>query len=209
MENILLYFLNLPFWEFIAVILSITYVVLVAQNNIWCWPAAFISTLLFTIIFFDVALLMESLLNVYYMAMAVFGWYKWQFHQQGAQYQELPIQRWRISTHVKLILGLSVLSLSLGFVMDNYTHADYAYLDTFTTVFAVFTTYLVTIKVIENWLYWMVINALSIYLFINKGLHPTALLAFINFVMCFVGWVKWHQVFKQQRGDQLAALKLS
>lgn len=54
--------------------------------------------------------------------------------------------------------------------MDANTQADFAYLDTFTTVFTLYITYLVTIRVLENWLYWIVINAISIYLSFNKDL---------------------------------------
>ncbi|TRX56812.1 nicotinamide riboside transporter PnuC [Thalassomonas sp. M1454] len=192
------YFLNLPFWELLAVFLSIAYVVLVAKNNRWCWPAAFISTLIFTIIFYDVSLLMESLLNVYYMAMAIYGWYRWQNSKVLTADNQLPIITWPLLKHIKLVGSLTVLSLGLGFIMDNYTAADFAYLDTFTTVFAVATTYLVTIKLYENWLYWIVINSLSVFLYLQKGLEPTALLAGFNVIMCIVGLINWYRIYKQQ-----------
>ncbi len=215
MNNIVDYFVKLPFWELTAVCLSIAYVVLVAQNNRWCWPAALISTLIFTILFLDVSLLMESLLNLYYMAMAVYGWIHW--HRVARDNtgrvlsDELPIARWTWQLHSKLIFLLSGLSLGLGYLMENYTSADYAYLDTFTTVFAVFTTYLVTIKLLENWLYWFVINSLSVFLYLQKGLEPTAALATFNILMCVIGWFKWQKIYQQQQ-PQIStdnAIKLS
>ncbi|MDG1732940.1 MAG: nicotinamide riboside transporter PnuC [Thalassotalea sp.] len=207
MQDIINYFLNLPFWELTAVMLSIAYVILVARNNRWCWPAAFISTLIFTIIFYDVSLLMESLLNLYYMAMAIYGWYRWQNSKVLTANNQLPIATWSYSKHLKLISLLSILSVLLGFVMDNYTSADFAYLDTFTTVFAVATTYLVTIKLYENWFYWIVINSVSVYLYMQKGLEPTAFLAGFNILMCFVGLVNWHKIYKQERLNSTQASK--
>ncbi|WNC70462.1 nicotinamide riboside transporter PnuC [Thalassotalea psychrophila] len=199
MENILNYFIGLPFWELLAVGLSIAYVVLVAVNNSWCWPAAFISTLIFTIIFYDVSLLMESLLSVYYMAMAVYGWYRWQNSDVLTANNTLPVCTWSLIKHIKLISILVLLSLVLGWGMDNFTHADFAYLDTFTTVFAISTTYLVTIKLLENWLYWFVINSVSLFLYLQKGLEPTAVLAAFNILMCVVGFINWYKLYKTEQ----------
>ncbi|MDN3651540.1 nicotinamide riboside transporter PnuC [Thalassotalea ponticola] len=190
------YFANAPFWELVAVGLSIAYVILVAHNSIWCWPAALISTFIFTVIFYDVSLLMESLLNGYYMVMAVYGWYCWQRSSQVNHGEK--IIRWPLRHHLVLVLALSLLSLLLGWYMANYTQADFAYLDTFTTVFAMATTYLVAIKVFENWWYWIVINTASVYLYLQKGLEPTACLAMFNIVMCFIGIYRWHSAYKLQ-----------
>ena len=197
-SSVLSYFIELPFWQLMAVMLSITYVILVANNNPWCWPAAFASTLIFTVIFYDVNLLMESLLNGYYMAMAIYGWYQWQLSPRAAKTKHLPIIRWPVIYHFRLVTLLSLLSLVIGWFMDNYTQADYAYLDTFTTVFAIATTYLVAIKLYENWYYWLVINTLSVYLYSQKGLEPTAALAIFNTMMCFVGIYRWQQNLRQE-----------
>lgn len=201
MQSIINYFIDLPFWELLAVGLSVAYVVLVARNNSWCWPAAFISTLIFTIIFYDVSLLMESLLSIYYMAMAVYGWYRWQNSDVLTANNQMPVCTWPVLKHVKLVAALTVLSLLLGWYMDNYTHADFAYLDTFTTVFAVSTTYLVTIKLLENWLYWFVINSVSVFLYLQKGLEPTAALGSFNILMCIIGFINWYRLYKVEQAD--------
>lgn len=200
MQNIISYFIALPFWELTAVFLSIAYVVLVAQNNSWCWPAALFSTLIFTIIFYDVSLLMESMLNIYYMIMAIYGWYRWQ-NSKFLTGNTLPVSQWQLNKHCYFIGSLTLISLILGYYMDNYTQADFAYLDTFTTVFAVATTYLVTIKLYENWYYWIVINSVSIFLYLQKGLEPTAALAAFNIAMCFVGLYKWQKQLTLQQAN--------
>ncbi|OUS27165.1 hypothetical protein A9Q98_09995 [Thalassotalea sp. 42_200_T64] len=202
MQDILNYFLDLPFWELLAVSLSIAYVVLVARNNTWCWPAAFFSTMIFTVIFHDVSLLMEALLNVYYMAMAVYGWYRWQNSNLLTANTPLPVCTWPLKNHFRFVVSLSVISLSMGWFMDNYTDADYAYLDTFTTVFAIATTYLVTIKLLENWLYWFVINSVSVFIFLQKGLEPTAVLFAFNILMCIIGYVNWNKLHHSQQNEQ-------
>lgn len=66
-------------WEMVAVFLSVTYLILAIKQNLWCWVAAFISTLIYSILFFDASLLMDSALNIFYLIMAVYGWYSWKY----------------------------------------------------------------------------------------------------------------------------------
>lgn len=189
MTDIYQYFFSMPFWEWIAVISALLYVVLAARENIWCWPAALVSTVIYSVIFYDVYLWMDGLLQLYYFAMAIYGWYCWQSTLKSAKPQ--PIQRWALQTHVIAIVFLTVLSVGLGWLMANFTPADFPYIDTLTTVFAVFATYLVAKKVLENWLYWIVIDAVSIYLYIAKDLQPTAVLFAIYVLMAIYGYMQW------------------
>jgi len=184
-------------WELAAVILAVAYLLLAMKQNQWCWPAAFISTAIYTVLFWESALLMESVLNAYYLLMAVYGWWAW--HQKSEASHEMKIVSWQLSTHIKVIIGLSLISLVVGYLMANFTHADYAYLDAVTTVFAIFTTWMVTQKVLENWLYWLVIDAVSIYLYIVKSFNLTALLFIFYCIMVIVGYVTWRKSYRQQK----------
>ena len=200
------YFQQLPWLELIAMLLSLAYVVLAAKGSLWCWPAAFISTALYTYIFYDVLLLMDSALNAYYLLMAVYGYWQWSKqstvseagNKQGSS-TELAIVSWSLNWHVKACLCLAVVASALGYFMANYTPASFPYLDTFTTVYAVFATYLVTKKVLENWLYWIVIDVISIYLYIEKGLIPTTVLFIIFVVVASYGYVKWLAIYKKSQ----------
>ncbi|GLX78777.1 nicotinamide mononucleotide transporter [Thalassotalea insulae] len=207
MTEIVQYFSQLPFWEWLAVICALLYVLLAARENIWCWPAALVSTLIYTVIFYDVYLWMDSLLQLYYLVMAVYGWYCWQGLTQ-LDHQAVHIQRWPLHRHSKIIAALSVLSLIFGWLMANFTPTDFPYLDSATTVFAVFATYLVAQKVLENWLYWVVIDAVSIYLYLAKDLQPTALLFVLYVVMAIYGYLQWSARYQQGfAGDDAVALK--
>lgn len=189
---------NLPLLELVAMLLALAYVVLAAIGSIWCWPAAFISTILYTYIFYDVLLLMDSALNIYYMFMAVYGYWVWQKNISANSHKKnktINIVSWHYSFHIKACTILSLLSLVLGYVMANFTPADFPYLDTFTTVFAVFATYLVAKKVLENWLYWVVIDVISIYLYIEKGLIPTVVLFTFNVAIALWGYISWRNKY--------------
>ena len=183
-------------WEMVAVFLSVTYLLLAIKQNLWCWVAAFISTLIYTILFFDASLLMDSALNMFYLVMAIYGWYSWKYGNGINKNEELEITSYGLNKNLKIIGTLIIVSLILGYIMANYTSADFAYLDTFTTVFAVFTTYTLTKKVLENWLYWIVIDSVSIYIYINKGFYLTAVLFAFYTVLAFIAYNNWKKEYE-------------
>lgn len=183
-------------WEIVAVFLSVTYLLLAIKQNLWCWVAAFISTSIYTVLFFDASLLMDSALNVFYLVMAIYGWYSWKYGNGINKNEELEITTYGLNKNLKIIGVLIIVSLILGYIMANYTSADFAYLDTFTTVFAVFTTYTLTKKVLENWLYWIVIDSVSIYIYINKGFYLTAVLFAFYTILAFVAYKNWKKEYE-------------
>jgi len=206
MNDIIQHYLTLPFLEIIAVIASLAYVILAARKNIWCWPAAFISTALYVFLFYKFYLWMDSLLQIYYMGMAFYGWYCWYKPKQSLNHETLLIKTLPIKTHVIAVLVLSAISGAVGFLMSQYTPTDFPYLDSTTTVFAVFATYLVTQKIVENWLYWIVIDFVSIYLYVQKGLMPTAFLFGVFVLIAIYGYVTWRRKYQ---GYGISAPKLT
>ena len=183
-------------WEMLAVFLSVSYILLAIKQNLWSWVAAFFSTLIYSILFFDASLLMDSALNIFYLVMAVYGWYSWKYGNIKAQNEQLQITTYGITNNFKIIGILILISILLGYIMANYTSADFAYLDTFTTVFAVFATYMLAKKVLENWIYWVVIDTVSIYIYIQKGFYLTAVLFAIYTVLACVAYIQWKKEYK-------------
>lgn len=176
-------------WELVAVLLALAYVVLAARESLWCWPAAFFSTAIYTLLFWQVALLMESALNVYYMGMAIYGYWLW----RNGGTEPRPIQSWSWPRHALWIVAMTVLALACGFAMERFTHADFPWLDSATTVFAVFATWLVAQKVLENWLYWIAIDAISIYLYLHKSLYLTSALFVLYVFIAATGYLLWRR----------------
>ncbi|MDO3388062.1 nicotinamide riboside transporter PnuC [Gilvimarinus sp. SDUM040013] len=182
-------------WEFVAVTLAIAYLLLAVRQNSLCWYCAFASTAIYTVLFWDVQLLMESALNVYYMLMAVYGW--WQWRHGGKADTKLPVRRWQVQQHIFTIAGIVTITLLSGTLLHLYTEAAWPYLDSFTTWASVITTYMVARKILENWLYWMVINSTSIFLFIDRGLYLTALLLVSYLIISIFGLMNWRRDYRQ------------
>lgn len=194
-------YLMMSGWELVAVILALLYLILAMKERIECWYAALFSTAIYTVIFWDVNLLMESALQVYYLFMAVFGWYQW---RKGQAQEALAIQVWGLKVHIFTFFCLAIIVLISGYLLSNNTNAAWPYIDSFTTWGSVITTYMVTKKVLENWLYWLVIDGISIFLYIDRGLYLTAILfSFYLIIVCF-GYRQWIITYRRQQKICLA-----
>lgn len=182
--------------EAIAVILAVAYLLLAAREHIACWYCAFISSAIYSVLFWDVSLLMDSVLNVFYVIMAVVGWYEWQFG--GRDHHGVHIRRMTWRQHGLVVVGLLVVTGGMGWYMQHYTREAWPYLDTFTTWASVLTTFLVVWKVLENWLYWIVIDGISIVLYVERGLYLTALLFATYVVIVVFGYLQWRKRYAEQ-----------
>jgi len=188
-------------WEAVAVMLLIAYLVLAIRQNIWCWAAAFAGTCIYVVLMYEARLYMESALQVFYLGMAIYGWYRWR-HGPGPD-NELPITSWDGTLHLRAVAMVAVLTALSGTLLDRYSDAALPYLDSFTTWGAVITTWMVARKVLENWLYWFVIDGVSIYLYVSRELYLTALLFAVYLVLVVVGYLAWRRDYR--RGDFAAA----
>ena len=200
-NGILIAIQAMSYWEVIAVVLGIAYLLLAMRENSLCWYAAFGSTAIFSWLFFDVSLVMESALNVYYLAMAIYGWYIWNKPNKPNSKATLGITTWSAQQHLLCISAVFTLTFLSGYLLNNHTTAVMPYLDSFTTWGAVLTTYMVANKVLENWLYWLVIDSIAIYLYLDRELYLTALLMVIYVVLAIFGfkiWLKRYQQNNQQ-----------
>jgi len=179
------------FLEGVAVILAIAYLLLATRENILCWFCALISTALYTLLFWKVSLLMESMLNIYYMLMAVYGWQQWRYG--GKAQTGLAIRTLSIKNHAVLISFILLMTLLSGHLLSNYTQAAWPYVDSLTTWASIVTTFMVARKILENWIYWFVIDSISIPLYIERGLLATALLFASYLIIVVYGYFSWRQ----------------
>ena len=180
---------ELQWWELPAVALAVVYLLLAIRQNIWCWAAAALSTLLYLFIMYRANLYMESALQIFYLGMAGYGWWEWR--HGGAGGTELQVSTWPMRYHlmaVALVFGLVLVS---GELLTRYSQAALPFWDSFTTWGAIVATFMVARKILENWLYWFVIDAVSIGLYLSRGLFITALLFAAYLVMIVIGYRSW------------------
>ena len=177
--------------EFLAVLLAILYLALAVKQNILCWPAGILSSFIYLFIMYSAGLYMEAYLQIFYIFMGVYGWSQWKSKQP-----EFIVNNWSTLNHFKAISLILLLALISGYLLDRYTEAALPFLDALTTWGAIIATYMVAKKLIENWIYWFVIDSISIFLFISRDLNLTALLfAGYLIIICF-GYRSWSKAKK-------------
>lgn len=182
--------------EITAVIFAILYLILAVKQNILCWIAGIISSVLYFFIMQKAGLYMEAYLQVFYVVMGIYGWSQWS--ASNASNPSFIVNTWSKYQHMITISIILVLSLLSGFLLERYTDAALPFLDALVSWGAVVATYMVAKKLLENWIYWFVIDATSIFLFIERGLWLSAILFATYLVIIFFGYQSWNKV----RGGQ-------
>ena len=169
--------------------LAIVYLVLAIRQNTWCWAAAAVSTLLYLYIMYEARLYMESVLQLFYLAMAGYGWHQWRRGGEGGA--GLSVSTWPWRAHILAVGSVMLLVIVSGELLTRYSDAALPFLDSLTTWGAVVATFMVTRKILENWIYWFVIDAVSIVLYLNRDLYFTAALFAGYLVMIVIGYRSW------------------
>jgi len=195
-QAILTAFHQMSSWEIVAALMGVAYILLAARESQWCWLFAFLSTLVYTALFWEGQLPMQALLNFYYMGMAIYGFWLWQKH--GKQTDTLLISRWSWKKHFGFIAAGLVVSALLSGYLQQSGQSQSPVLDAYTTVFSVMNTWLIARKVLENWLYWVVVDGAATLLYVQTGYYATAVLFVLNTILAVAGFISWVKIYRQQ-----------
>jgi nicotinamide mononucleotide transporter len=179
----------------LALVTGVAYAVLAARRNRLCWIAGGISSASVALLAALAKLPMQAGLNVFYVGMAVFGWWSW---KRGTRGGELSIGAWPPALH----LAAAVLLIALSFTTAHWLRpgdvAAWPLLDSLTTWFALLATWLAARAKIENWLYWVVINAVTAFLFFQQRVWGMGILSVLLVVIAVSGFAAWRQRLQVQ-----------
>lgn len=176
--------------EIAAVLLALAYLALAIRQHIACWAAAFVSSVLYVLVLFQAHLYMESALNVFYAAMAVYGFTQWRSGKPGGASR---VCRWPLHRHALALAGVVLASLASSRWLAANTAAAWPFVDSMVTWSSVFATFLVARKVYENWHWWLVIDSVAAYLYFTRQLYATMLLFLLYLVMIAAGMREWRR----------------
>jgi len=202
MKELLTQLLYTSSWEAIAAALGLAYLLLAVRRNLLCWLCAFASTSIYLVLFADAHLYMQSLLQVFYLAMAVYGFIEW---RKGRTFEgDVLIRSWSVRQHVLVAVLVLLATAVNGWILSTRTDAAAPYIDSFVTWGSVITTWMVARRVIENWLYWIIVDGVAAYLYFTQGLLATTLLFVIYLGIVIRGYFVW----RRERGHQQTAAAL-
>jgi nicotinamide mononucleotide transporter len=183
-------------WEIFAALLGMAYIIFAARESQWCWPIAFISTLIYSVLFWEGQLPMQALLNFYYMGMAIYGYMLWRKH--GVAEDKLSITSWSWTKQLTFLLIATVLSVITAYYLEVTEISQNPYLDASVTIFSVMNTWLMAKKVLQNWLYWVVIDGAAIVLYAQSGYFATVILFSVYTLLAIIGFISWQKLYRQQ-----------
>jgi nicotinamide mononucleotide transporter len=183
--------------EVLGALLGVAMVLCNIRQIHWGWPLAFTSSGLYFIVFWGSKLYGEAVLQIFFAVMALWGWHQWLRGVQADGHQ-LVVQRLDTSIAIKLISISALFYCGGGFFLSYYTSSDVPWWDALTTALSVVATFLLGRKLIENWLLWVLVNAISIALFAVKGLWLTVTLYAVFLVMAVLGWRAWRVMLPAQ-----------
>jgi len=170
--------------ELASVITGLLWIILLTRENIWCWPFGIISSLLSIYLFYEGKLYSEAILYVYYVVIGFYGWYMW------GKERKLNIREWNLLPHL-VVIGIGIMgSLSLGYFFST-TDASRPYHDAASTSFSFLASYMEAQKILSGWIFWIIINGFSIWLYLDRGFKLYAVLMGIYFVLSVYGYWSW------------------
>ena len=181
--------------EIIAVVLAILYLVLAVKQNILCWVCGIISSALYFFIMRSAGLYMEAYLQIFYVFMGFYGWSQWK--KETINKENFVVHTWSKLHHFFALSMILILSFLSGTLLSTFTDSSLPFLDALVTWGAVVATYMVAKKLLENWIYWLVIDSISIFLFISRGLFPTAFLFGIYIIIIIYGYRSWSKKLQE------------
>jgi nicotinamide mononucleotide transporter len=187
-STLLASFAAIPALEWVAVIFALAYLLLAVRQNPWCWACAIASSAIYLVLFARGGLVMQAALQVFYVGMAVYGWRAWRGGEAGTS---RPVSRWSAGRHAKG-LGLVLAAMLVnGWLLASAARGWVPYADAFVAWTSVLATWLVARKVLENWLYWIVADAVAVSLYWSQGFHATAALFVLYVVIAVRGFYVW------------------
>lgn len=192
--------LGMGWLQWLATLFGIAYVVLAAKENVWCWPVGLVSVGLAFFVYINpnVKLYSDAILQVFYAGMSVYGWWTWTRNGTENEMESNPviISIWPWQKHL-IALGSGIVLAGLLGLMWSQLGAALPYIDAMTSAFSVIATFMVTRKILENWLYWIVIDTVCIFVYIHRELYLFAILFLIYAIVAVIGYFSWRREYTE------------
>lgn len=188
--------------EILGTILCLVYLYLSIKERIGLWIFGFLSSALYIIVFFESKFYADMSLQVYYLAVSVYGWLMWK-RKTGNSDSSDKLQVSFLSTRQMIQYLASVIAVYFIYylILKYATDSTIPIMDSLVGALSVVATWMLTRKKIENWLLWILADAVATGLFAYKQLYPTAILYLIYTVMAFVGYYEWKKNYNLQLSE--------
>lgn len=189
--------------ELIAVFFGLCSVWYAKKDNILVFPTGLISTFIYAYLLWQWSLLGDSMINVYYFIMSIYGWYHWTRQKEGVD--EFPVS---VMNKKEYVMAVIIFVLTIVFVVVVYLYFNkftswYSYLDTILTAIFFVGMWLMAKRKIENWIFWIVGDLLSIPLYFAKGYTFTSFQYIVFTIIAVYGYLEWKKILNSSKNLEL------
>ncbi|MDA1080613.1 MAG: nicotinamide riboside transporter PnuC [Gemmatimonadetes bacterium] len=183
--------------EVVAVVFGLVSVWLASRQHIASWPTAIVNVAIFFVLFWEARLYADSVLQLFYLTLSAYGWWAW-LHG-GPRKARLRVSRagrrvWAVGAPMALVGGLT-----LGTVLARYTDSPVPYIDAMLTSTSLFAQWMMTRKMLENWIVWIIADIVYVPMFISRGLPFTSVQYAVFLVLAVMGFVGWRKSWNADR----------
>ena len=178
-------------YQLLGVVFSIIYVILSIKQNIYCWPALIIAALLNMVAYNIINLPLQVTMQIFFIITAIYGWRKWQAKIDTTTKKELKITSWDTKTNIWYISCGLVITIILAVFLENYNLSDFPFLDSLIFSFNIIPMYMTGKKILQSWIYFIVIDIISGVFYLLIGEYFFAFLFFCYIGFASHGYITW------------------
>lgn len=193
--------------EYFGVLTGLLYLFLEIKQHRAMWIVGFITSLVYVFVFFSSKIYADMGLNLYYVGISIYGFWQWTRTRRKGKREEAfapeitpeaatppaPILYRTLTVPLATGIGIALIAIFYGlyFILSRYTDSPIPVGDAFTTAVGIVATWMLARRIIEHWIFWIVVNFISAYLYYVRGLYPTLFLYLCYAVLAAVGLYNW------------------
>lgn len=183
--------------EWVAVLTGFACVWLAARESLWNFPIAIVSCGLYIVVYLRAGLYSDSMLQVMFIALSVYGWYEWLYGGRGKT--ELPVSHTRRREWITCALFVVAFTAGFGYYLDYKTDATVPHWDSFTTAVSIAAQYQLMRKRLENWWLWILVDIIYVPILWYKQLYPTSALYALYLGLALYGYLGWRRAMRKEQ----------
>lgn len=180
-------FLGITYLEWAANITTAICIFLAGRNNIHTWWTGIVACVLFGIFFYDLKLYADVTLQGFFIVTSFIGWYGWSKRGDIVT----PISRASKDTMLVMVASAVVIAIGYGLLLHKFTDASIPFLDAFVLTLSVIAQLLLMRRNIQTWPLWLLVNTISVPMYLYKEAYVTAIMYGFFWINAFVSWRHW------------------
>lgn len=196
--------LDMSWQEIVAVVTGVACVVLTVRQNVWCWPVGIVSSALFIWVFIGVQLYPDAFLQVCFILISVYGWYRWV--RPSRNKRELPVANLGVTAMAATVALGALGTAGVGWffadamprLFPEILPAAAPFIDSGILVFSLIAQAGLSRKILQNWLVWIGIDLVAIFLYWSREIYLTSLLYVAFLALATLGYLAWRKAWRKQ-----------